>query len=51
MPPRDKVSVLAHGEELQVVDPGAVIQRHACRDYGAALATHAAKQKGTYRER
>ncbi|PVZ39675.1 S-(hydroxymethyl)glutathione synthase [Pseudomonas sp. CC120222-01a] len=35
--PRDKVSVLAHGEKLQVVDPGAVIQRHACRDCGAHL--------------
>lgn len=35
--PRDKVSVLAHGEKLQVVDPNAVIQRHACRDCGAHL--------------
>lgn len=35
--PRDKVSVLAHGEKLQVVDPSAVIQRHACRDCGAHL--------------
>lgn len=35
--PRDKVSVQAHGEKLQVVDPDAVIQRHACRDCGAHL--------------
>jgi S-(hydroxymethyl)glutathione synthase len=35
--PRDKVSVLAHGDKLQVVDPSAVIQRHACRDCGAHL--------------
>lgn len=35
--PRDKVSVQAHGEKLQVVDPNAVIQRHACRDCGAHL--------------
>lgn len=35
--PRDKVNVLAHGEKLQVVDPNAVIQRHACRDCGAHL--------------
>lgn len=34
---KDKVSVVAHGEKLQVVDPGAAIQRHACRDCGAHM--------------
>jgi len=28
--PRDKVSVIAHGEKLAIVDPAATIQRHAC---------------------
>lgn len=35
--PRDKVSVVAHGEKLQVVDEGAVIRRHACSACGAHL--------------
>lgn len=35
--PRDKVSVVAHPEKLQVVDESAVIQRHACRECGAHL--------------
>jgi len=35
--PRDKVSVLAHGDKLSVVDPAAAIQRHACRDCGTHL--------------
>ncbi|GBL56151.1 glutathione-dependent formaldehyde-activating protein [Pseudomonas citronellolis] len=35
--PRDKVSVVAHPEKLQIVDESAVIQRHACRECGAHL--------------
>lgn len=35
--PRDKVSVVAHGEKLHIVDESAVIQRHACRACGAHL--------------
>lgn len=35
--PRDKVSVVAHPEKLQIVDESAVIQRHACRDCGVHL--------------
>lgn len=35
--PRDKVSVVAHPEKLQIVDDSAVIQRHACRECGAHL--------------
>lgn len=35
--PRDKVSVAAHGEKLQVVDERALIQRHACAACGAHL--------------
>lgn len=35
--PRDKVRVVAHGEKLHIVDEGAAIQRHACRDCGAHL--------------
>ncbi|MCJ1886477.1 S-(hydroxymethyl)glutathione synthase [Pseudomonas sp. LA21] len=35
--PRDKVSVTAHPEKLQIVDESAVIQRHACRECGVHL--------------
>ncbi len=35
--PRARVSVIAHGEKLKVVDPGAAIQRHACTGCGAHL--------------
>src|ERR687889_621439 len=30
--PRDKLRVSAHEEKLKVVDPNAVIKRHACTD-------------------
>ena len=29
---RDSISVTANGDKLQIVDPSAVIQRHACRE-------------------
>lgn len=35
--PREKVSVLAHGDKLEVVDPAAPIQRHACKVCGTHL--------------
>ena len=35
--PRDKVTVTAHGEKLDVVDKSAVIQRHACTECGTHL--------------
>ena len=35
--PRDKVSVVAHGEKLHILDDSAIIQRHACRACGAHL--------------
>lgn len=35
--PRDKVSVIAHGEKLAVVDATATIQRHACTQCHAHL--------------
>ncbi|PZP90629.1 MAG: S-(hydroxymethyl)glutathione synthase [Variovorax paradoxus] len=35
--PRDKVSVKAHGDKLEVVDPAAPIQRHACKACGTHL--------------
>jgi len=35
--PRDKLRVLEHGEKLSVVDPNAVIQRHACRGCGVHM--------------
>ncbi|KAL1850180.1 hypothetical protein VTK73DRAFT_9733 [Phialemonium thermophilum] len=35
--PRDKLSVTAHADRLQVVDPSATIQRHACTRCGAHL--------------
>ncbi|TDM05908.1 MAG: S-(hydroxymethyl)glutathione synthase [Ideonella sp. MAG2] len=34
---RDKVSVLANGDKLSVVDPSATIQRHACKACGVHL--------------
>src|SRR5688572_7364572 len=34
---RDKVKVTANGDKLQIVDPSAVIQRHACKGCGAHL--------------
>jgi S-(hydroxymethyl)glutathione synthase len=34
---RDKVEVSANGAKLQVVDPGATIQRHACRECGVHM--------------
>ena len=34
---RDKVEVIANGDKLQVVDPSAAIQRHACRDCGVHM--------------
>jgi S-(hydroxymethyl)glutathione synthase len=35
--PRDKLRVSDHAEKLEVVDPGATIQRHACRECGVHL--------------
>lgn len=35
--PRDKVSIVAHGEKLKIVDENALIQRHACKECGAHL--------------
>ena len=35
--PHDKVSVLENGDKLQVVDPSALIQRHACRECGVQM--------------
>ncbi|WP_119677988.1 S-(hydroxymethyl)glutathione synthase [Indioceanicola profundi] len=35
--PRDNLKVTANGQKLQVVDPSAVIQRHACRDCGTHM--------------
>src|SRR5262245_46378779 len=32
--PRQNVTVLENGDKLQVVDASAVIQRHACKDWG-----------------
>jgi hypothetical protein len=34
---RDNLSVTANENKLKVVDPAAVIQRHACRDCGVHL--------------
>lgn len=34
---RDKVRVTANGDKLQVVDPAATIQRHACKDCGVHM--------------
>lgn len=35
--PHDKVSVLENGDKLQVVDPSALIQRHACKECGVHM--------------
>lgn len=35
--PRDKVKATRHGEKLKVVDPNAVIQRHACKVCGTHM--------------
>jgi S-(hydroxymethyl)glutathione synthase len=35
--PRDKVTVTAHAEKLQIVDGKAAIQRHACKACGAHM--------------
>jgi len=35
--PRDNLSVTANGEKLQVVDPSAAIQRHACAECGVHM--------------
>lgn len=35
--PRDKLTVTANGDKLEVVDPSATIQRYACRDCGVHL--------------
>jgi S-(hydroxymethyl)glutathione synthase len=34
---KDKVSVLANADKLQIVDPAAAIQRHACKDCGVHM--------------
>ena len=34
---RDNVEVLEHGEKLEIVDPDAAIQRHACKECGVHL--------------
>jgi S-(hydroxymethyl)glutathione synthase len=35
--PREKLKVTKHAEKLYVVDPGAVIQRHACKECGVHM--------------
>ena len=35
--PRDKLNVAANANKLQVVDPKATIQRHACKDCGVHM--------------
>src|SRR5690606_30460962 len=35
--PHDKVSVVENGDKLQVVDPSALIQRHACKACGVHM--------------
>ena len=35
--PRDKLKVTANGDKLKVVDPNALIKRHACKDCGVHL--------------
>ena len=35
--PRDKLQVTTHAEKLQVVDPAAAIQRHACKACGVHM--------------
>lgn len=35
--PRDKLRVTANGDKLVIVDPSAVIQRHACKECGVHM--------------
>jgi S-(hydroxymethyl)glutathione synthase len=35
--PRENVSVVTNGDKLRVVDPNAVIQRHACKNCGVHM--------------
>jgi S-(hydroxymethyl)glutathione synthase len=35
--PRDKVEVIANGNKLKIVDPGAAIQRYACTNCGVHM--------------
>jgi S-(hydroxymethyl)glutathione synthase len=35
--PRDNLSVAANGDKLKIVDPGAAIQRHACKACGVHM--------------
>jgi S-(hydroxymethyl)glutathione synthase len=35
--PRENLSVIKNGEKLQVVDPKAVIRRHACKQCGVHM--------------
>ncbi|KAI1263724.1 S-glutathione synthase [Xylariaceae sp. FL1019] len=35
--PRENIHVVANGEKLQIVDPNATIQRHACSECGTHL--------------
>ena len=35
--PRDSLEVTANGDKLEVVNPDAVIQRHACRECGVHM--------------
>ena len=35
--PRDKLQVTAHEEKLEIVDPQAAIQRHACKECGVHM--------------
>lgn len=43
--PRDSVTVTANGDKLQVVDPSATIQRHACRGCGVHMYGRIENQK------
>jgi S-(hydroxymethyl)glutathione synthase len=43
--PRDSVTVTANGDKLQVVDPSATIQRHACRVCGVHMYGRIENQK------
>lgn len=35
--PTEKVSVIENGDKLAVIDPGALIQRHACKECGVHM--------------
>ena len=43
--PRDKVRVTANGDKLAVVDPSAMIQRHACKECGVHMHGRIENQK------